>query len=329
MLRGSSARTTTAEVPQRARQGECLRRASEAHDRQVLSTGVIADLQCQPSAWPTACQRPRLCARRAARPARPRLVARPPMSWKASLINFVRRSAAERRVRPVFVVPIGKQHQFTAKALPAHGHKQAPRAIVLECPDQPFDHRDAAFSADGAKPRTDAAATAPGLESHAPELRPPVADQVFWLSPCSMNGTSEEGADRCRRRLAGKRCHAHHAPREVVDHDGHPPAERPALRHGKGEPGRPEAASDRHRRQIDVPGIVGSLGAHDARWGWLAGWRRLEGTRSFDHSSDGCRAQVQARTGKRGGDLALAESGDAVRGLPGAGRQRDLRPCSL
>jgi len=83
----------------------------------------------------------------------------------------------------------------------------------------------------------------------------------------------KEVANRYRRGLRAIDRESHHAPGEVIDDDGKPPAEGPDLRQGDGEPGDPETQCGRHGRKIDVPEVIGVPGGKDAR-GLLGGTAR-------------------------------------------------------
>ena len=67
-----------------------------------------------------------------------------------------------------------------------------------------------------------------------------------------------------RRRLRTIDRESHHAPGEVVDRNGEPPAEWPDLRQGEGEPGGPEAQRRGNGCEIDVPEVFGVPGGDDA-----------------------------------------------------------------
>src|SRR5438093_3463810 len=53
-------------------------------------------------------------------------------------------------------------------------------------------------------------------------------------------------------------------PREVIDDNGDPPAERPDLGKSERQPGDPETESGRDRTEIAVPNLIGSARGHDA-----------------------------------------------------------------
>jgi len=120
-------------------------------------------------------------------------------------------------VRPMFVVPFGKQQQLFAEMVAPQRNQQPARASILERLDEPLDNGDAAMPADCTEPQTEATAARPVHESHAQELRSLVADQVLWLSARLTDGACQERANDRGGWLIGKRCHSHHALREMVD----------------------------------------------------------------------------------------------------------------
>ncbi len=96
-------------------------------------------------------------------------------------------------MRPVLVVPVEAAKQLSPHVAAAQRDDDSTRALVLERSDEAFGNRDAAVLADGAKPRLDACALAPGLEALTPELRALVADDVLGLRLGVQ--AAEEGAD--------------------------------------------------------------------------------------------------------------------------------------
>ena len=112
-----------------------------------------------------------------------------------------------------------------------------------------------ACSADGAAARADLAVLAPPLEALAPELLALVADDILGRGRGLADGLGEEGDDLLAVGLLAEDGDAHGSPGEVVNAHGQPPAERPALRQSKGQPGSPEAAQ-RNGCQVHVPDVV-------------------------------------------------------------------------
>ena len=94
----------------------------------------------------------------------------------------------------------------------------------------------------------------------------------------------------------------------MIDHIQHPPADRPSLADGVGDPVGPESAGNRHRRQIRVPG-VSRIFRHDAAMiVWIVG-RRFRGVdRLFlQDPPDGRLADMDTCPGQLVGDLRLAQ----------------------
>jgi hypothetical protein len=114
--------------------------------------------------------------------------------------------------------------------------------IVFSVRMNPHDHGNATMLADGAKARLDFAPSAPGFEAGAPELRPPVADDVLGRSARAVDRVPQERTNGFACRSRSEERDAHTAPRTVIEYHRHPPAERPALGQGERQPGRPEAA---------------------------------------------------------------------------------------
>ena len=97
--------------------GRRLRRAAQRDDRQVLPPGEELNMQFQSCARLATHQRPRSGTRRTARPFRPRFIARSAHCWKAPMVDFLRRAASERRVRPRLVVPAAKERKLAPEVL--------------------------------------------------------------------------------------------------------------------------------------------------------------------------------------------------------------------
>ncbi len=167
----------------------------------------------------------------------------------------------------------------------------------------------------------DALSLAPSPETVAIELLATVADNVFGNPhplPLSRkargvvlrvgNCASQEGAHGFAIRLARERRNAHHSPGKMVDNDCYPMCEGVGLWQRERQPTGPESAS-RHSGEIDVPDVVAVLGRNDAFCRVRLGLahERFMPRLLLEHPADSRRSQVQARPGKRLGDLDLAQ----------------------
>ena len=160
-------------------------------------------------------------------------------------------------------------------------------------------------------PKRKRISAAPTLESRAVELAAFVADQMPGPGLGSARGMTEELTHSLAGGLSPKRGQTHDPPGEVIHDDGHPPAERPALREGQRRPSHPKSAHRRDRRQVDVPHVVGVIARDSVRF--LASscgsfsWRRP--WMPFEHSSYRRGAQVESGASQGLGDFNLAHGG--------------------
>ena len=176
-------------------------------------------------------QRPRPGTRRSARPARPRFVARLSHAGELMVVDLIRRAAAQRSVWPRVVVPSREQIELCAELISPEWNERQPRAVLLDRLDRSFDDGNAAVLADGpVARRTDASTFAPASKRVAIELRSTIADDVLRFGAGYSHRASEEATHRQRRRRLLEGGRSHGTARELIDDDGHPPAERPTLR---------------------------------------------------------------------------------------------------
>ena len=185
---------------------------------------------------------------------------------------------------------------------------QTPRALDLDGSDAPLDYGQAAVLANGAESMADAPAATPALETLRRELSALVGDEVLWLIAILPGNSFQESANCCGARFATIDREPHHAPREVIDGHGEPPAKRPDLRNSKRQPGGPEAERRGNSRQIHMPQVIGVPGGDDAG-------RLFRGTaRSWPfpiakHPAHGCWGEAQTGASEDLGDLHFSESG--------------------
>ena len=107
------------------------------------------------------------------------------------------------------------------------------------------------------------------------------------------HGLPQEPSDGGGWRLLVKDGKSHDPTRVVIDSDGNPPAEGPALREGPGQPRHPEPERGRHGGEIDVPDVVGAIGV-DTTSCFEAGQLRLSPRPFPQHAAHGGGAEVQS-----------------------------------
>jgi len=97
--------------------------------------------------------------------------------------------------------------------------------------------------------------------------------------------------------------------RKVGHDDGDPPAERPALWQGEGQPRSPQAGVGWDDCQVGVPDVIGPIGsdAPGGRHGLSGMRRRLTDGRLAADAADGRGGQMQAGAGQDLRDLDLAQ----------------------
>ncbi len=96
----------------------------------------------------------------------------------------------------MLVVPGHEPLEFVPEGDTTQGNQQSACALALHGPDEPFDHRDAPMFPDGAIPRPDLPAPAPGFKAAAPELHTFVTDEVSGLGRRESDRSPEKRADR-------------------------------------------------------------------------------------------------------------------------------------
>ena len=122
-----------------------------------------------------------LRTRRTPRPAGSRLETRAAVGGPHGVVDFVRRPAAQCRMRPApALYHSPNKTQFPQEAFAAVGHQQQTRASVFQSQDESFHHGDAAVLADRPVARRfDARALTPVAKALAVELGTTVADEVL------------------------------------------------------------------------------------------------------------------------------------------------------
>jgi len=171
----------------------------EFDDRQMLAAGVVADYEDNLLAGITVDGRYRRCTRSAGWPVWPHFDARHFLCGGAVVVHFVGRSADEKLVRPMLIVPVEMEGQFSPHVAASQWDDDSGCALILERADESLDHSDATILSNGAKSRLDAFAFAPSFETVTPELRALVADDVLGFAlgvQAAEEGANLDGRDR-------------------------------------------------------------------------------------------------------------------------------------
>ena len=75
-------------------------------------------------------------------------------------------------MRSMSLVPLNERGQLIPEFFVVVGHQQFPRALVLDRPDQPLDHRDTALFLNRAVTPADLAPATPATKALVGELTP-------------------------------------------------------------------------------------------------------------------------------------------------------------
>ena len=86
------------------------------------------------------------------------------------MIDVVGRATAERRVRPVLVVPTNEERNLVAKRVATKRNEHATRAYALHGAHKALDDGDTAVLANRSESQPDVSLPGPPLEAVAPEL---------------------------------------------------------------------------------------------------------------------------------------------------------------
>ena len=148
-------------------------------------------------------------------------------------------------MRPPLVVPFHEASEPSPEIPAAHWDVKQSCAFVLQRTNESFNHSNASVLADGTEAGRDLFAFAPALKSIAPELASLVRDDVLGRASGSADGAIEYPLDIGGRRAIEEDREADDSPREVIDDDRDPPAERPRLRQRERHPRNPEARPGR------------------------------------------------------------------------------------
>ena len=109
----------------------------------MSSTIVVLDVEVEAIAWVSGNQGLRVRTRRWARPTRARFDAWLSIGWPSLEIEFVWCPPLERRVRTMFVVPIGERKKLAARLLTTQRDQHSSRALDLHRLDHALNHSEA------------------------------------------------------------------------------------------------------------------------------------------------------------------------------------------
>ena len=257
------------------------------------------------------------------RPQDTRLKARTAIGPPLLEVDLRRRPPSPGRVRPVPIMLGSEPKQILSERLNTQRHDEPLRTLHLDRLDESLHHGNAAMLADHPKPRANPFTFAPILEPLTPERLAFVGNQVLGGGLRVMHGASQEATDISGTGDLLEDGEAHGATRKVVEDDGHPVAEGPALRQREGQPRCPESQLGWYQGKINMPDMVDPLG-RDHSLGSLGGNRlglpslfsrqsrrlllRRVGMRSFlEDAADGGGAQVESGSAKHLSNLLLSQ----------------------
>ena len=210
----------------------------------------------------------------------------------------------------MLVVPCTNQHHLLAKRFSTKRDKRQLPYRLFYRQNVSLNDRDTSMLADGTKARFDMVTPAPGLESVAPELTAFVANQVFRFGSLGSHRSTKERTQGLRRGFLAKQGNSRDAAGKVIHRNGHPPAERPALRQGKRKPCTPIAGPRGNRCEINIPHVVGGFGCDNTRCGFpFFGGLRCCCWLLLEYTTDRGRGEMEPGPRKCVRDLLLAHGG--------------------
>ena len=190
----------------------CLCGAFERHDRQVLATTMVFEVDRESISGLASDKRLRPRASRRTRPAFTSFDARSPASRSLTEVDFIRRLAIERCMRAMFVVPVGERKKLATACFSFLRQQNPSRALVLQTSDQTLDDGDAPVLADSAVTgRLDSLPLDPAAECSAVEDAVSVTDNVLGGCPSKSRRSSEERTNGTTIRPSCEDCDVHHA----------------------------------------------------------------------------------------------------------------------
>ena len=169
-----------------------LRRSSDACDfdaRQVTTVAQRGDGHIEASSGLSLDKDARCGTWRATWPSGAWLEARFAASGALTTVDFIRRSAAESRVRTMCVIPEEEKGQFALKRSCCQRHDgQYPHRAVFQGSNEALDDCDAAALADSTAAMADIVLATPELEAGTSKLSAAVGHQMLG---CGANGAAE------------------------------------------------------------------------------------------------------------------------------------------
>ncbi len=134
-------------------------------------------------------------------------------------------------MRPMGVVPAHEERKLAAHRSAPERNQDAPRALVLQCSEEPLDDGDAAMLAHGPIAQPDLSSPTPASISSRLEHAFLVAQQVARRRADVPDRPTEESAQRSGIRLVAENHPSLNPPRVVVQNHDNPPTEGPLLWH--------------------------------------------------------------------------------------------------
>jgi len=224
------------------------------------------------------------------------------------MVDLVGRPAVQSRVRSRLVVPIDDALDLAFELRLVLWHYDQTQEF-FHCAMETFNNRNTTVPPYGSKSRQDVLGIAPNsFKVLAFEFGPLVNNQVLGTHSFGNHNAIQGGRYFLRGRSALEHRESHGSSGEMIDHIEHPPAHGPSFPDGVGNPVGPEAAGNRYRREIGMPGMAGVLRDELALLGPVVGRRiRPLDRLLLQDPPDGRLADVNACSGQRVGDLGLAQ----------------------
>ena len=178
------------------------------------------------------------------------LDARTAIGGPSGEVNFIRRLAIEPGMRAIRVVPVDEIPELAPHVLSIDRHDDLPRAGFFDGANK--NARPRRCCPVGRRRRSGGecrgVGTSAGTVRWAKTVSPCPLMRCLGAVPASRIVRAKNLRICAESGCASKTAHPIARREKVIDHHRHPPAERPALRHRKRQPGGPEAAAGRHGR---------------------------------------------------------------------------------
>jgi len=116
--------------------------ALQLDNRQVPAAGDEMEIELKLRAWLARYERLWGSTSGSTWPFRPWFPARPSVGWQPqAMVDFVRRTAAQRHVRSMLVVPTNEERELAAERVAMNWNQCATRPFTLQRADEPLDDR--------------------------------------------------------------------------------------------------------------------------------------------------------------------------------------------